>query len=287
MSLRSQLRERLNDFDVTNLDKLETYALALTQAHSVCCGVEDKSPELQRLSGEAQALRERLLGDLLVLVKRGFVSSATLKGLRGPNGHRNIASDILVIANVLRSAWTGIAGKTAVTEDELLHAEALGDAMLAIVGKRNQFTALGIQSSEERQRAYTLFMRAYNEVRSAITYLRRNCGDADSIAPSVYRRRNPRRKQVAEQAREDSELVTSTSVRRVASTCDESRAATDWRQCTAGASGVAPVPGVESFDSGMHDIPGARSTAPGTTSTSNEARAGIKVGMPGADPFVH
>ena len=41
-------------------------------------------------------------------------------------------------------------------------------------------------------RAFTLFSRAYDATRGAVTYLRWNEGDADDIAPSLYKGREGR-----------------------------------------------------------------------------------------------
>jgi hypothetical protein len=45
-----------------------------------------------------------------------------------------------------------------------------------------------------RQKAFTLFVRAYDEARRAVQYLRAKAGDADSIAPSLYQGRAGRRR---------------------------------------------------------------------------------------------
>jgi hypothetical protein len=41
-------------------------------------------------------------------------------------------------------------------------------------------------ATDQRQRVFTLTLRAYEEARSAVTYLRRREGDAESIAPNLY-----------------------------------------------------------------------------------------------------
>ncbi|HEY5957612.1 MAG TPA: hypothetical protein VIV60_13695 [Polyangiaceae bacterium] len=207
MALRSQIASDLIRFNLDFLDNLEIYALALIQTHSVCTGIEDKSTDLQCLSAQANSLRARLLGDIQVLIDRGHISAARLTGLRGPNGHRNIASDLLTIAGVLRDEWGSISRMTAVTEDDLTHAESLGDRIFGIIGKRAQQTELSASASRERQRAYTLLMRAYSEVRRAVTYLRWNDGDAARLAPTVYRKTNLGRKKKEEVSSAKSEPV--------------------------------------------------------------------------------
>ncbi len=45
-----------------------------------------------------------------------------------------------------------------------------------------------------RQRAFSLFVRAYAEVRRGVTYLRHHQDDVDDIMPSLYAGRTNRRK---------------------------------------------------------------------------------------------
>lgn len=60
---------------------------------------------------------------------------------------------------------------------------------------------------QRRQRAFTLFVRAYEECRRAATYLRWHEDDADDIAPSLWTKRN-RRTAAAPDAMPDTERPT-------------------------------------------------------------------------------
>jgi hypothetical protein len=55
-----------------------------------------------------------------------------------------------------------------------------------MVGLRAQATASVEAATDARMRAFTLFSRAYADVRRAVAYLRAGEGDAESIAPSLY-----------------------------------------------------------------------------------------------------
>jgi hypothetical protein len=192
--LRDQMTHELRNFEISCLDKAQVYALALIQAHSICLSIDAKSLELRNLIPEASSLRARLLSDLEALIKRGHVSTSRLTSLKGANGYCNIASDLLVIAAVLRDTWGGVSDKTAVTEGDLVRAESMGERILRILGQRDERTELAATASLERQQVYTLLMRSYGELRRAVTYLRWHEGDADRFAPSVYRKSIPGRK---------------------------------------------------------------------------------------------
>lgn len=197
LALRSQLASMINSFALSNLDDLETYALALLQAQTVYQGICAHSGLLTDLSTEANELRARLLADVTVLSQRGHISPTRMHGLKGPKGHRNIASDLLTLTGLLRDCWPDIANKTATREDELDRAEILGDQLISAIGTREQQTEMATSAALQRQRAYTLFVRAYDEIRRAVSYLRWHAGDVNRIAPSLYakRKRTSRRRE--------------------------------------------------------------------------------------------
>jgi hypothetical protein len=60
---------------------------------------------------------------------------------------------------------------------------------LRAIGEKEQAPAVVADASARRARAFTLFVRAYDQVRRAVTYLRWEDDDADLIAPSLYRGR--------------------------------------------------------------------------------------------------
>ena len=55
-------------------------------------------------------------------------------------------------------------------------------------------------AAQARQRTYTLLAKAYNQVRRAVCFLRRDEGDADAVAPSLYAGRGGRKKVQSELA---------------------------------------------------------------------------------------
>jgi len=80
---------------------------------------------------------------------------------------------------------------------ELDAAELLGRQLMDAVGAREQAPAVQAQVQAQRQRNFTLFSRSYDQVRRAISYLRWDDDDIDSICPSLYAGRGGgRRKEV-------------------------------------------------------------------------------------------
>ena len=175
--------------DEDRLLQLELYAFALTQAQTSYKLTRRRTRALKELGAASHQLRARLLSDITVLVERGLIPSNKVARLRGPNGYRNIASDLLILALVLRESWAQIEHKTAITEEEINRAEDLGNILVTAVAVRHEVPEQATKASDIRQRAYTLFVRAYDEVRRIVSYLRWHAGDADIFAPSLYAKR--------------------------------------------------------------------------------------------------
>jgi hypothetical protein len=95
-------------------------------------------------------------------------------------------NDVERFAEIVRENWSKVQGKTPLTRAHLDEFEALSDRLLTTLGVKDQSEELVAESTLRRQRAFALFLRAYNEVRRAISFLRWNQGDVDSIIPSLY-----------------------------------------------------------------------------------------------------
>jgi hypothetical protein len=192
-NLRERIVAELDNFDLSQLERLETYARALLQAQIVYLGLSGAPQELSALSAEASGLRTLLLSDVGALIRRGRLSASCLWGVKRRKGHRNVASDVLSLAAVLRNHWATIANGTAVTEAELERAESLGAELIRLIGRQMHTPEAIAKAASDRNRAYTLTVRTYNELRQAVMFVCRHQADAERVAPSLYRRRGHRK----------------------------------------------------------------------------------------------
>lgn len=106
--------------------------------------------------------------------------------LRSGNGYRNAASEVSGLMGLFRKHWPRIQGKSAITLEELTHANNLVANLLNALGEREDAPSASSEATVVRQRAYTMLLRAYGEVRRGVEFLRWSRGDADEIAPSLY-----------------------------------------------------------------------------------------------------
>ncbi len=128
----------LPELDVEAVRKLELYALALGHAHTLLAASSAPTEPIEQIAEAATALREVLLSDASALATRGLIDGQRLRELKGSNGYRNCALDLLMLATVLRESWPAAAGKTAVELAELDKAETLADHLLRAIGLREQ-----------------------------------------------------------------------------------------------------------------------------------------------------
>jgi len=189
---RSDVVAKLNDFDLKLWDKLETYSFALLYANTVWDNARRTMANLDDLTQQARSQFELLYAVVQVLVSRGLVEPFHLKVAKKRRGRLRFAYGLLGLVEVLRKVWPTVAHKTGLTESELTRAEALGEQLSRGVALQNSPIEELKQLAELRDRAFTVVVRAYGQVRHALQYLRRENNDAERYAPSLYGRRRSR-----------------------------------------------------------------------------------------------
>jgi len=194
LALRERVAKELPAFDVKHFDQLETYALATAQAHAAYLGSSAPPQALLELSDRGVALRDLLYSDALALANRGLISGEKLTDFKSNVGYKNLAFDLLGLANVLRESWDRIASKTALQMSEIDEATLISEYLVRAVAGKEQAPVVTAEQAQLRQRNFTLFARAYDQVRRAISFLRWEEDDVDSIAPSLYAGRNTGRR---------------------------------------------------------------------------------------------
>ena len=183
-SLRDEVLT-LPQFRVATFDDIETYALALGHAHTLYKSASTPTP-IPRLVTELTRLRTELVADAHSLARRGHIAPENLLPLRRKRGHKNLAFDIMLVCKLLRDAWSSVDGRTGLLEAELDRADELADRLVTALGLREQRERVLSEAILTRQRAFTLFVRAYSEVRRAVTFLRWDKPVIERLAPSLY-----------------------------------------------------------------------------------------------------
>jgi len=186
VALEDQMAKELPAFDREVCSKLSVYALGLSHAHTLYMMASAPQDSLQPLADEGAALHDTLLKDANALVQRKLIDGKQLRDLKGVVGYKNIAFDLQILAQTFRNAGESIAGKCATQPAEVLRAEQIAAMLLQAIGIKEQGAATVAAWVDMRNRAFTLFVNAYDQVRRAVGYLRWNQEDADAVAPSLY-----------------------------------------------------------------------------------------------------
>jgi hypothetical protein len=192
LEFRSAIAQSLPKFALEQIDNLKTYAEALAFAQTAYLAASSPIEELPALQARAMEIRDLLLTDVTALAKRGLLDGKPLDELKRGPGYLNTSSDLGVLVRMLRERWSTISSKTAVQAAELDEAEQLFEQITSAYGERTQNPASVAAASDDRHRAYTLLLNAYDEARRAITFLRWKENDVEKIAPSLWTGRGHR-----------------------------------------------------------------------------------------------
>jgi hypothetical protein len=192
--LRADLA-RLPDFAIEHVDHLPTYAQAAWQAHLE--SLNEAAPAanaLKRLIEEAAPLREGLLSSAELLADKGLLDKSVVADIRTGTGHVDAANDLVQLSTLFRAHWPRLHDKTPFEATEVERAGAIGHELLTAYGqKRVSSSKVDVVARDRRARAFTLLVRVYDACRRGVTYVRWHEGDADEIAPSMFRRMGSRR----------------------------------------------------------------------------------------------
>lgn len=207
-ALKPEIEATFKSFDGRHIDNLERYASAALYGHTRWLFAAEPSVPLQQMIAEAMKRRASLVSVLETATVYELIPADIVRDLQGAKGHKNMAVDLIGVTGVLRQYWSALEGKTPLTVADLERAEQLGQQLVKALGEKEQAPAVDDAAALDRKRAFTLLANAYGEVRAAVLYLRRDAGDADLIAPSLYAGRGgSKRKESAEESDESEKPV--------------------------------------------------------------------------------
>ena len=155
-ALRPRIVTELPAVDLVQFDNVETYALALTQAHSQFLSASQPPVPIAELTEKLKLARELFLSDVSALARRQLLDGTRLDELKGATGPKNIATDVLMLAAMLRDNWDAIVGKTGVKLSELDEVEQMADSPTNALGIKEQGPSRSSAVSDQRQRVHTV-----------------------------------------------------------------------------------------------------------------------------------
>lgn len=173
---------------IAAIRKLPLYAAALLHADTEFLAATEPKEPFARIAERALALRTALNMDVSVLVKRGVFEPTDIEDFDGTTAHKAVATDLRLLARVMRGRWSSIAGRTLTTEADLDEANVLAFELTRAIGMREQTPESVAEATRTRQRVFTLLLTAYTAARNAITFIcaTEGMGEVDVIAPNLY-----------------------------------------------------------------------------------------------------
>ena len=181
--IRAEIAAETPRFDLSLIEKLAGYVNALEVTETACRAIPDRSSFDRELPARAFQHRDRLRKNAEILADAKLLDAKLFERLSGRKAHVNIADDLVELERTLRSAWPTIRNNCPLTNKDL----QLATEMAAYLHARtNEFGADYAANLDLRARAFTLTVRTYNELRQAVTYVRRVQGDVDKVMPHLY-----------------------------------------------------------------------------------------------------
>ena len=185
---RAAIQEQLPKHPAAALDHVELYAQATRYAHLVHAYAA--GPESAKaLLDEGTRLREGLLVAAEALAHRNLLDADEVARLRKSN---DLGNDLVALAGVFGESWGKVSSKTAVERHEVERAREIGPAIL-VASTAAKHAGKSVDTADQRARAFALLLGAYDSCRQALTYVRWKEGDADTIAPSLLKKKAGRK----------------------------------------------------------------------------------------------
>lgn len=168
------------------VDQLESLTRAMVHAHTAWTFASAPVFPIAELIEKGNELRTKLLPAANYYAAYGHIGAGAVKEIKGGVSHRDLAMDLLGLATLLRTAVANADGKALVTVEQIDAVERIGEEIMAALGERQQTNVSATEASQLRDRAFTLFINAYNQVQRGITFVRWDADDAEQLTPSLY-----------------------------------------------------------------------------------------------------
>jgi len=196
LGLRDELAATFKSFPFHLLDALEDYARVLDYAHvrmeaSARISTQFAAPLME----EAKALRSALYLDVKALASRGLLDPKKWSRVRKAPGYRAVASDLATLAKVLLEGGAPLRERILAMKPDIARAIELSNTIKSALSDAASSARAEAAAIDERARAFTLAVRAYDQLRRAIIYMRHDHGDVDQIAPSLFAGRDAGRRE--------------------------------------------------------------------------------------------
>lgn len=178
--------ETLQGLRVERIRRLRDYAQATLHWQARSLFAVTPTTGLAEKVTEAIAMRESIQDDLKALSRHGVLDISSLADFGTSIAYRRVGTELLALSRFVHERWSAIQGRSMLTLEQMDAAQRLGNEIVRLCGERDGSPVVAADAVRNRDKAYTLTVRAYNEARAALLFIRREEGDVDTIAPSLW-----------------------------------------------------------------------------------------------------
>lgn len=193
---RAYVREHLPKFPLRYIDELDSITHAALYVYMQTMTAPTAEVQLVELTESARKQRKTLVADVVSAIEHDLMPANALENVPTGNGRLQIAQGLIGVCVALRASWSGLKGKSAVTEELLARGTQTAIDLLSALGREENPAIANESLPSERQwlQAVSFFYEAYSQCRRAMEYARWDEGDAGDIAPGLVGPRGPRAK---------------------------------------------------------------------------------------------
>lgn len=195
--MRPRLLEIFTNFDEASLDNLLDYSHTYAHTTTLLRAAEPQVGGFDALVSECGDMLGKLQAYLRAAIEADLISTSRLSELKGGVGYRNTVHDLLLVAQIYRANWAKIEGKTFLSLADIRRADELAARLNSGIAERDSKPSGFDDVSLDRQKAFTLFYRAYMRVRRAVEYLLKEQGQIhllEEVMPSLHTNRTARKR---------------------------------------------------------------------------------------------
>lgn len=171
--------------DIRVVDELNDMALAAWHTYLMDDRGLEADSVVPALLEEARPLREKLLRAAELLAHFELADAERVAEIRSGSGWDDLAADLVQLAALFESRWDDVAGKTPIEPAMVARASALGPELKQALATRPTARAPN-DVDKLRASAFNLLVADYDQIRRAISYLRWEEDDLETIAPSLF-----------------------------------------------------------------------------------------------------
>lgn len=193
LALRSAVASSLADFDMRAIDRLELYVRCMAYAHWLYQSTRVSFERLREWLEEWPAARDRLVAEASRLLSTHVLDRSCFDDCPNPKRCLDGMNGAQRLCCLFNLNWRRIECSTSIRWEEIAHAEVVAELASIVEEYGDDLQHVESVLTLNRQRAFTLFLTNYDQVRRVMQFIRWGEGDADDIAPALRRQVTRRR----------------------------------------------------------------------------------------------